>query len=71
LRFLNFSPIQFDDREIEVGRLLYGNDGEQVLQQLRDAHNGTHVFRREGADSILAVSVAPGRNSLGRPRLSG
>jgi hypothetical protein len=63
---LNFSPIQFDDREIEVGRLPYGNDGEQVLQQLRDAHNGTHVFRREGPDSILAVSVAPGALLIGK-----
>jgi hypothetical protein len=59
LRILNFSPIQFDDCEISVGRLPYGKEGEQVLQQLRDEHNGTHVFRREGRgpDSIVAVSV--------------
>lgn len=66
MRFVNFSPIQFDDREIGVGRLPYGNDGERVLQQLRDTHNGTHVFRREGADSILAVSVAPGALLIGK-----
>jgi hypothetical protein len=66
---LNFSPIQFDDREIRVGRLPYGKDGEQVLQQLRDQHNGTHVFRREGGgpDSILAVSTASEAPLIGEP----
>jgi hypothetical protein len=69
LRLLNFSPIQFDDREISVGRLPYGKDGEEVLQQLRDEHNGTHVFRREGRgpDSILAVAVAPDASLIGNP----
>ena len=56
---LNFSPIGFDDREISVGRLPYGDDGEQVLEQLRDQHYATHVFRRDGARSILAVPVTP------------
>ena len=66
---LNFSPIQFDDQEIRVGRLPYGNDGEQLLQQLREEHNRTHVFRREGPgpDSILAVSVSPGASLIGEP----
>jgi hypothetical protein len=45
---LNFSPIGFDDREISVGRVPYGGDGEQVLEQLREQHHATHVFRREG-----------------------
>ena len=69
LRVLNFSPIQFDDREISVGRLPYGKDGEQVLQQLRDAHHRTHVFRRDGhgPDSILAVAVAPEASLIGEP----
>ena len=66
--FLNFSPIQFDDREIGVGRLPYGGDGEQVLRQLRDEHNGTHVFRRDGPDSILAVSVASDAPLIGEPK---
>jgi hypothetical protein len=63
---LNFSPIHFDDREIRIGRLPYGDQGEQVLQQLRDGHNGTHVFRREGA-SIFAVPVAAGAAVMGQP----
>jgi hypothetical protein len=54
---LNFSQIQFDDAEITVVCLLYGDDGEKVLQQIQDERNGTHVFRRQRADSILAVSV--------------
>jgi hypothetical protein len=66
---LNFSPIQFDDAEITVGRLPYSDDGEQVLQQLRDEHSATHVFRREGAgpDSIVAVSVAAEAPLIGEP----
>ncbi len=52
-----------------VGRLPYGNDGEQLLQRLREEHNRTHVFRREGRgpDSILAVSVSPGASLIGEP----
>ncbi|MDX2151418.1 MAG: Piwi domain-containing protein [Bryobacteraceae bacterium] len=67
-RVLNFSPVRFDDAEITVGCLPYGDDGEQVLEQLRREHNGTHVFRREGADSILAVPVSPGADLIGKPR---
>ena len=52
---LNFSPVGFTDCEIRVGRLVYGADGDEVLEQLRDKHNGTHVFRRDGADGILGV----------------
>jgi hypothetical protein len=48
---LNFSPIEFDDREISVGRLPFGDHGEHVLKQLRIDHRATHVFRREGANS--------------------
>ena len=64
---LNFSPVQFEDRKISVGRLPYGKDGEQVLQQLRDEHYATHVFRREGPDSILAVPVAADSTVFGEP----
>jgi hypothetical protein len=66
---LNFSPIQFDDREITVGRLPYRADGEQVLRQLRAEHNDTHVFRREGAESILAVSVLPDAQLIGKAEI--
>ena len=54
---LNFSPIQFDHHEISAGRLPYGDDGKQVLDQLRKEHYATHVFRRDGPDGILAVPV--------------
>lgn len=65
---LNFSPIRFDDCEINVGQLPYGDDGKEVLKQLREEHNATHVFRREGADSILAVPVACDASLLGDPK---
>jgi hypothetical protein len=65
---LNFSPIRFDDSTIAVGRLAYGDDGEELLGRLREEHNATHVFRREGADSILAVAVAPNASLLGEPK---
>lgn len=65
---LNLCPIQFDDREIGVGRLPYGNDGDQVLEQLREKHGHTHVFRREGADSIFSVGVVSDARLIGEPR---
>ena len=65
---LNFSPVQFADTEITVGQVPYGADGEQVLEQLRRDHTGTHVFRREGPDAILAVSVAKDAPLIGQPR---
>ena len=63
---LNFSPIQFDDNEISVGRLPYGDDGEQALGQLRNEHYATHVFRRDGPDSILAVPVVANAPLIGK-----
>src|SRR5947209_11328675 len=66
-RVLNLSPIRFKDAEIAVGRLHYGQDGEQILKQLRREHNNAHVFRREGADSILAVSVSRDAPLIGEP----
>jgi hypothetical protein len=65
---LNFSPIQFDDSEIKVGQLPYTKDGEELLKQLREKHNTTHVFRREGAESILAVPVAYDAPLHGEPK---
>src|SRR5438309_1202637 len=66
-RVLNISPIRFEDAEIAVGRLHYGPDGGQLLKQLRRENNNTHVFRREGADSILAVSVSRDAPPIGEP----
>ena len=68
-RVLNFSPVRFDDAEITVGCLPYGSDGEHVLEQLRREHNGSHVFRRDGPDGILAVSVAAGAVLIGEPKV--
>jgi hypothetical protein len=68
-RVLNFSPIRFDDIAIPVGRLDYGQDGDERLKQLRSEHNNTHVFRRQGADSILAVSVSRDAPVIGEPEL--
>jgi hypothetical protein len=65
---LNFSPIRFDDSEINVGQLPYSDDGKEVLKQLREKHNATHVFRREGEDSILAVPVTSDASLLGEPK---
>lgn len=64
---LNFSHVQFSDVEIIVGCLPYGQDGEHVLRQLRRQHNRTHVFRRHGADRILAVSVLRHARLIGEP----
>lgn len=62
---LNFSKITFDDREISIGRLPYGADGQEVLERLRSDHNATHVFRRDGPDGILAVPVTADAPLLG------
>ena len=56
---LNFSPVQFEDAELTVARLPNGKDGEQVLKQLRDAHNGNHVFRRKGPGPRLGRVPTP------------
>ncbi|MGI8960604.1 MAG: hypothetical protein ACR2IV_12725 [Bryobacteraceae bacterium] len=66
---LNFSPVQFSDIEITIGCLPYGQDGEQVLQQLRREHNRTHVFRRDGPDRIVAVSVSRRAPLIGEPEV--
>lgn len=64
---LNFSPIAFEDREIKVGRLPYGANGDEVLEKLRADNHSTHVFRRDGQDSILAVPIAENAPTLGKP----
>ena len=59
---LNFSPLQFDDAEIEAGTFAYG---ELVLKDLRREHWATHVFRRDGADQIVASPVVENAARLG------
>ena len=65
---LNFSSIRFDDWKINVEQLPYGDGGEEVLKQLREQHKATHVFRREGTDSIMAVPLASNVSLLGEPK---
>ena len=55
---LNFSPLSFDNAEIEVDVLDYGADGSEALKRLRQEHWATHVFRRDGADQMVGVPVA-------------
>jgi hypothetical protein len=62
---LNFSPIEFEDAEIEAGLFPYGADGEQVLKKQRQANWATHVFRRDGPDQIVAVPVVADAPTLG------
>ena len=65
---LNFSPVKIDDTEIEVCLLPYGADGQQALKQLRQDHWSTHVFRREGADRIVAIPIAADAPVLGNSK---
>jgi hypothetical protein len=62
---LNFSPIEFDDTEIEVGLFSYDADGEEVLRKLRQHNWATHVFRRDGSNEIVAVPVVADAPKLG------
>jgi hypothetical protein len=62
---LNFSPLQFDDAEVEAGIFPYAADGEEMLKKLRQEHWETHVFRRNSADTIAAVPVTAGASKLG------
>ena len=66
---LNFSPIKFDDAEIDAEMLPYGQDGEAVLKRLRRQHLTTHVFRRDGPNTIVSVPVTADAPKLGdRPK---
>ncbi|MGD1102484.1 MAG: Piwi domain-containing protein [Terriglobia bacterium] len=62
---LNFSPIEFENAEIDVGLFSYGIDGDQVLKQLRQENWSTHVFRRDGPDQIVAVPIVANAPKLG------
>jgi hypothetical protein len=54
---LNFSPLEFDEEEVDAGVFPYDPDGDDVLKKLRKEHWKTHVFRRDGPDEIVAIAV--------------
>lgn len=62
---LNFSPIEFDDVEVEARTFPFGVDGEKALNALRQKHWATHVIRRHGADQIVAVPLGPDPDNIG------
>ena len=62
---LNFSPLQFDDATVDAGVFPYGADGEDLLKKLRLEHWATHVFRRDGANEIVAVPVTADAPKIG------
>jgi hypothetical protein len=62
---LNFSPLEFDDTEVDAGVFAYGPDGDDVLKKLRKEHWKTHVFRRDGPDEIVAVAVTADAPKIG------
>ena len=53
---LNLAPVEFTDAEMDVGVLEY-RDREQ-LAELRAKHDGSHIFRREGAEVLALPFVA-------------
>jgi hypothetical protein len=66
---LNFSPLEFDDKEVDAGVFSYGVDGNEVLRKLRKEHWVTHVFRRDGPAEIVAIPVkadAPNISAISR-----
>ncbi len=65
---LNFSPLEFEDKEITVEVFPYGSDGDEKLKNLRLQHWATHVFRRDGANEIVAVLSLPALPSSARRR---
>lgn len=62
---LNFSPLQFEDKEVEARIFRYGPDGDETLKNLRKEHGATHVFRRDGPDEIAAIAVTADAPQLG------
>ena len=62
---LNFSPLEFEDKEVDAGVFPYGADGDDQLKKLRNEHWATHVFRRDGPDEIVGVAVKADAPQLG------
>lgn len=60
---LNVAPVEFADREIEVGVLPF--ESREQLAGLRAAHDSTHVFRRDSDTEILAVPYVAAAPRLG------
>ncbi len=59
---LNIAPIEFEDSSVEVGISPYQGRGQ--LTALREEHQQTHCFRREGKE-LLCVAVVPGVEVFG------
>ncbi|MGO7446469.1 hypothetical protein ACC668_17455 [Rhizobium ruizarguesonis] len=60
---INFAPISLDgDCEVLVGRQNYDKDR---LAELRSDFRSTHLFRRDGADSMVDIPIAPGGSPVG------
>lgn len=62
---LNFSPLEFEDKEVEARVFPYGTDGDEQLKKLRNEHWATHVSRRDGPDEIVGVAVKADAPQLG------
>lgn len=62
---LNFSALAFEDVEISVGWFPYSKDGGNQLRTLREKHQTSHVFRRDGPDKIIAVPIRKDSLQLG------
>jgi len=60
---LNVSPIDFEDAEIEVGGLPYVD--KTSLHELRQQHSATHLFRRDGGTTLLAVPIVGNAPAVG------
>ncbi|MCU1338038.1 MAG: stem cell self-renewal protein Piwi domain protein [Bryobacterales bacterium] len=62
---LNFSSLEFEDKEVDARVFSYGADGDEQLKKLRNEHWATHVFRRDGPDEIVGVAVKADAPQLG------
>ncbi|NSZ05837.1 hypothetical protein G6M14_05595 [Agrobacterium tumefaciens] len=60
---INFAPISLDGEcEVLVGRHKYDKD---LLAELRTDFRGTHVFRRDGAESMVDIPITPDGSPIG------
>ena len=62
--YLNFSAVDIADAVVEAQVLPYGEDGAEFLRELRQDHWQTHVFRRDGANTLLAIPTSKGAPEL-------
>ena len=54
---LNFSPLKFDDAEVDAGMFSYGADGDEVLKKLRQEHWSTHAC--SAATDRMRIAAVP------------